>query len=88
MRPPHNRTKFILLHLAAVLILGSLLALGMGSPFPPFIVALAPLLGLLGAQPRDRWTYWISTGIALLVVFAAAAGISYLALTSFARGRW
>ena len=88
MRPPHKRTKFILLHLVFVLVLGSLLALGAGSPFPPFLLALAPLLGLPGAQPRDKGTYWISVGIAMLVVCAAAVGIFYLALTSYARGRW
>lgn len=88
MRPPHNRTKFILLHQVVVLVFGGLLAIGVGSPFPPFLLALAPLLGLLEAQPRDKWTYWISVGVALLIVCAAAVGIFYLALTRFARGRW
>jgi len=88
MRPPHNRTKFILLHQVVVLVFGGLLAIGIGSPFPPFLLALAPLLGLLEAQPHDKRTYWISVGVAVVVVFAAAVGIFYLALTSFARGRW
>ena len=88
MRPPYNRMKFILLHQVVVIVFGGLLAIGVGSPFPLFLLALAPLLGLLEAQPRDKRTYWISVGVALVVVCAAAVGIFYLALTSFARGRW
>ncbi len=88
MRPPHTRTTFILLHLAFVFIFGGLLAFSLGSLVPPFILALAPLLGLAGANPRDRRTYWISTGTALLVVGVAVAGLLYLAIANFARGRW
>jgi len=88
VRPPHNRIKFILLHLGAVLGAGGLSVFTLRSSVPVLILAFAPVLGMIGAQPRDRTTYLISVGVTVVVLGAVFAGVLYLALSNFARGRW
>jgi hypothetical protein len=85
---PHSRWKFIFQHLIIVLALGVPVGLAFSSPVPMFAIALAPLLYIGESDRCIRNTYMLSIATSLLTTCTAVLLLLYLAIASFAQGRW
>ncbi|QJD99547.1 hypothetical protein HH212_05510 [Massilia forsythiae] len=81
------RGRFILQHLAAV-VLGGILGYVLGLHPLALLIAVAPLLAVRGAGRRDRTTFMISVALALLLVVCAVGLSLLLVVFSLGRGNW
>lgn len=81
------RGRFILQHLAAV-VLGGILGYVLGLQPMALLIAVAPLLAVRGASRRDRTTFMISVALALLLVVCAVGLSLLLVVFSLGRGSW